>query len=62
MKKMLIAIDDSEGSLKVVDYVGRQFAGLSDLWITLFHVLLAQLPQFQAFKKNLLAREQIGGT
>ena len=46
MKKMLIAVDDSEGSLKAVEYVGRQFAGMSDLQITLFHVLLGEPPQF----------------
>lgn len=46
MKKVLIAIDDSEGSLKAVEYVGGQFVGLSDLQITLFHVLLGEPPQF----------------
>ncbi len=45
MKKMLIAIDDSEGSWKAVDYVGRQFAGMDGLKITLFHVLLGLPPQ-----------------
>ena len=38
MKKILVAIDGSEGALKAVDYVGRQFAGTADLKITLFHV------------------------
>jgi nucleotide-binding universal stress UspA family protein len=38
MKKILVAIDGSEGSLRAVDYVGKQFTGLSDLQITLFHV------------------------
>ena len=38
MKKILVAIDGSEGALKAVDYVGRQFAGTADLQITLFHV------------------------
>ncbi len=46
MKKMLVPIDDSEGSWKAVDYVGRQFAGIDDLTITLFHVLLGLPPQF----------------
>jgi len=46
MKKMLIAVDDSEGSLKAVEHVGRQFAGMTDLQITLFHVLLGEPPQF----------------
>jgi len=38
MKKILVAIDGSEGALKAVDYVGRQFSGTADLQITLFHV------------------------
>ena len=38
MKKMLIAIDGSKGALKGVEYVAEQFAGISDLRITLFHV------------------------
>jgi len=46
MKKLLIAIDDSEGSLKAVDYVSRQFSGMTDLRITLYHVLLGEPPQF----------------
>jgi nucleotide-binding universal stress UspA family protein len=46
MKKVLIAVDDSEGSLKAVEHVARQFVGMSDLQITLFHVLLGEPPQF----------------
>ncbi len=46
MKKMLVAIDDSEGSWKAVDYVGQQFSGVHDLRITLVHVLLGLPPQF----------------
>jgi len=38
MKKILVAIDGSEGALKAVDYVGQQFAGTADLQITLFNV------------------------
>jgi len=38
MRKILVAIDGSEGALKAVDYVGRQFSGISDLEITLFYV------------------------
>lgn len=37
--KILIAIDDSKGSFKAVDYVGQHFACVSDLRITLFHIL-----------------------
>jgi len=39
MKKILIAIDESKGSLKAVEQAGRQYAGMTDLHITLFHVL-----------------------
>ena len=46
MKKLLLAIDDSDGSWKAVDYVGQQFAGLNDLKVTLFHVLVGFPPQF----------------
>lgn len=46
MKKMLLAIDDSEGSWRAVDYVSQQFAGVEDVQITLFHVLLGLPPQF----------------
>jgi len=38
MRKILIAIDGSEGALKAVDYAGNQFAGMGDLQITLYHV------------------------
>jgi len=38
MKKILVAIEGSEGALKAVDYVGRQFAGTADMQITLFNV------------------------
>jgi nucleotide-binding universal stress UspA family protein len=46
MKKMLVCIDDSEGSWKAIEYVGDQFAGVKDLEITLFHVLLGLPPEF----------------
>jgi nucleotide-binding universal stress UspA family protein len=38
MRKILIAIDGSEGASKAVNYAGKQFAGISDLEITLYHV------------------------
>ncbi len=38
MRKVLVAIDGSEGALKAVDYVGRQFSGVGDLGVTLFYV------------------------
>jgi len=46
MKKILIAIDNSAGSLKALDYVGRQFSRMKDVQITLFHVLLSEPPEF----------------
>ncbi len=46
MKKMLVCIDDSKGSWKVLEYVGNQFTGVKDLEITLFHVLLGLPPAF----------------
>jgi len=36
---MLIAIDGSNCSLRAIEYAGRQFSGVSDLKITLLHVL-----------------------
>ncbi len=39
MRKLLIAVDGSEGSLRAVDYAGHQFSGIEDLRITLLHVL-----------------------
>lgn len=45
MKKVLIAVDDSDGSWKALDYVGQQFEGVTDLKITLFHVLVGLPPQ-----------------
>jgi nucleotide-binding universal stress UspA family protein len=39
MKKMLIAIDGSESSVRAVEYAAAQFSGLADLQITLLHVL-----------------------
>jgi len=39
MRKILIAIDGSQCAAKAVDYAARQFSGMSDLRITLLHVL-----------------------
>ena len=43
MRKVLIAFDGSEGAMAAVDYVGRQFSGLTGMKIILFYVL-PQLP------------------
>lgn len=37
--KILIAIDNSKGSLKALDFIGQHFASLREVSITLFHVL-----------------------
>ena len=39
MRKILVSVDGSEGSLRAVQFVGDFFSGSSDLEITLFHVL-----------------------
>ena len=59
MRKILVAIDNADGSWKAVDYVGRQFEGLKDLKITLFHVLEGLPPQFWD-DGHLLTEEEKG--
>jgi nucleotide-binding universal stress UspA family protein len=39
MSKILVAVDDSEGAMKAVDFVGRLFAGMGDARITVLHVI-----------------------
>ena len=39
MRKILVAIDGSKHSSRVIEYCGKQFSGMSDLSLTLFHVL-----------------------
>jgi nucleotide-binding universal stress UspA family protein len=39
MNKILVAIDDSEGAMKAVDFVARLFAGMGDAKITVLHVI-----------------------
>ncbi|MEW6587103.1 MAG: universal stress protein [Nitrospirota bacterium] len=39
MNKILVAIEDSEGSLRAVDFTGEYFSRLPDVQVTLFHVL-----------------------
>jgi len=38
-EKILVAIDGSKHSSRVIEYCGKQFSGMSDLSLTLFHVL-----------------------
>lgn len=39
MKKILLAIDGSECSFRAVEYAGKQFSGMGDVDMMLFHVL-----------------------
>ncbi|MGD0663418.1 MAG: universal stress protein [Syntrophorhabdales bacterium] len=39
MRRILVAIDGSKHSSRVIEYCGKQFSGMSDLSLTLFHVL-----------------------
>lgn len=39
MKNILIAVDGSQCALRAVDYIGHQFSGVSDVKLTLLHVL-----------------------
>jgi nucleotide-binding universal stress UspA family protein len=39
MRRILVAIDSSECASRVIEYCGKQFSGMSDLSLTLFHVL-----------------------
>jgi nucleotide-binding universal stress UspA family protein len=45
MKNVLLAVDDSPGSKRAVEFVGEMFAGLKDLRVTLFHVLSGVPPE-----------------
>ena len=45
-RNVLIAFDGSESAFKAVEYVGGQFAGLTDMTITLFYVVPSVPPQF----------------
>lgn len=57
MKKMLVAIDGSEGSSKAVEFVGRFFSGSGDLKITLFYVL-PELPAGLWEEGHILIEEE----
>ena len=46
MRKILVAIDGSESASRVIEYCGKQFSGMSDLSLTLFHVLPNLPPRF----------------
>ncbi len=57
MNKLLLAIDGSENSMKAVAYTGRQFSGISDLRITLFHVV-PFVPAFFWDDGHILTKEE----
>jgi nucleotide-binding universal stress UspA family protein len=39
VKKILIGVDGSDSSFRAVEYAGEQFSGVSDLQMTLLHVI-----------------------
>lgn len=45
-RNVLIAFDGSESAFRAVEYAGAQFAGLTDMTITLFYVVPGIPPQF----------------
>ncbi len=59
MKKMLIAIDDSESAMKAVEYAGQQFSGSGDLQIVLVHVL-PNLPAMFWDDGHILSEQEKG--
>ena len=46
MRRILVAITGSKRSSKTVEYCGKQFSGMSDLSLTLLHVLPSLPPLF----------------
>jgi nucleotide-binding universal stress UspA family protein len=46
VRGILLAIDDSECSLRAIEYCGRQFSGLPGLSLVLLHVLPNLPPRF----------------
>ncbi len=57
MKKILIAIDGSEGALKAVDYVGHLFSGMNGLHVALLHVI-SYLPTSLWDDGHVLTKEE----
>jgi nucleotide-binding universal stress UspA family protein len=46
MRRILVALDGSECAFRAVEYCGLQFAGVTDLAVTLLHVLPSLPPRF----------------
>jgi membrane carboxypeptidase/penicillin-binding protein PbpC len=64
MRRILVAIDGSESASRVIEYCGKQFSGMSDLSLTLFHVLPNLPPRFWddghiLTKKEKEARQEV---
>ncbi len=57
MKKMLIALDDSESAMRAVEYAGQQFSGDGDAQIGLVHVL-PNLPAIFWDEGHILSDEE----
>ena len=57
MRRILVAIDGSKHSSRVIEYCGKQFSGMSDLFLTLFHVL-PNLPTRFWDDGHILTREE----
>jgi nucleotide-binding universal stress UspA family protein len=57
MRKILVAIDDSDGSAKAVDFIGKTFSGLGDVHVTLLHVL-STFPQAMWDDGHILSHEE----
>jgi nucleotide-binding universal stress UspA family protein len=57
MKKMLLAVDDSKGAMKAVEYVCDQFCGVPDVEIVLIHVL-PNLPAIFWDEGHILSAEE----
>jgi nucleotide-binding universal stress UspA family protein len=58
MRKILVAIDGSAGATRALEYCGGQFSGMTDLSVTLLHVLPGLPPRFWDDGHILLADEK----
>lgn len=57
MRRLLVAVDGTPASLRAVEYVARQFAGLADLEVTVLHVL-PEVPALFWDDGHILGREE----
>jgi K+-sensing histidine kinase KdpD len=49
-KRILVAVDDSKASMRVVNYVAKLIAGKKDFTVCLLHVLAALPPELTEFR------------